>query len=134
LGQLFHNDVLLDHARHAVRAFVSRLEAQPFGMPLLLTAARLLETPPIHLIIHSNGLTHPGMAPLLAAARSRYLPQLVVIVVADAASREYFGPRHVVIENLPESVVEPTAYLCENYACRLPVTDPQELRKMLSEL
>jgi uncharacterized protein YyaL (SSP411 family) len=134
LGQLFHNDVLLDHARHAVRAFSSRLEAQPFGMPLLLSAATLLEMSPIHLIIHSNGLEHPGMAPMLAAARSRYLPNLVVIVIADAAAREYFGPRHIVIENLPETVDKPTAYLCENYACRLPVTDPQELRKMLSEL
>jgi uncharacterized protein YyaL (SSP411 family) len=133
-GQLLHNDVLLDHARHAVKAFAHRLEAQPFGMPLLLTAATLLETPPIHLIVHSTNFDHPGMAPLLAAARSRYLPQLVVIVIADAASREYFRSRHVVIENLPESVAEPTAYLCENYACRLPVTDPQELRKMLSEL
>jgi len=134
LGQLFHNDVLLDHARHAVRAFASRLEAQPFGMPLLLSAATLLEKPPIHLIVHSNILDHPGMAPMLAAARSRYLPNLIIIVIADAAAREYFAPRHTVIENLPASVSEPTAYLCENFACRLPVTDPQDLRKILTEI
>jgi len=134
LGQLFHNDLLLDHARHAVSAFSTRLEAQPFGMPLLLSATTLLKTSPIHLIIHSSSPTHPGMAPMLAAVHSRYLPNLVVIVIADTASREYFAPRHTVIENLPASVSEPTVYLCENYACRLPVTDPQELRKMLSEL
>jgi len=103
-------------------------------MPLLLSATTLLKTSPIHLIIHSSSPTHPGMAPMLAAVHSRYLPNLVVIVIADTASREYFAPRHTVIENLPASVSEPTVYLCENYACRLPVTDPQELRKMLSEL
>jgi len=62
-GQLYHNDVLLDHARHAVKALASRLEAQPFAMPLLLVGASLLETPPIHLILHSPNATHPGLEP-----------------------------------------------------------------------
>jgi uncharacterized protein YyaL (SSP411 family) len=133
-GQLFHNDVFLDHARHTVRALSSRLEAQPFAMPLLLVGALLLETPPIHLILHSPGPAHPGLAPLLAEARRRYLPQMVVILIADADSRAYFAPRHPVIENLPAQAVEPTAYLCENFACRLPVTKPEELAKIIDTL
>ncbi len=94
----------------------------------------MLETPPIHLTIHSPDFTHLGLAALLTEARRRYLPNMVIIVIADTASREIFGPRHSTIENLPDTVTEPTAYLCENYACRLPVTDPEQLRKMLSEL
>jgi uncharacterized protein YyaL (SSP411 family) len=133
-GQIFHNDVFLDHARHAVRALASRLEAQPFAMPLLLVGASLLETPPVHLILHSPNPTHPGLARLLAEARHVSLPQMVVIQIADAASREYFAPRHVVVENLPAQVAEPTAYLCENHTCQLPVTKPEELRAMLAKL
>jgi len=134
LGRLFHDDLLLDRARGTVRAFASRLEAQPFGMPLLLAGAELLETPPIHLILHSSGLDHPGLAPLLTEARRPYLPQLVVIVIADPAAREFFAPHHPVIAALPAQAPEPTAYLCENFACRLPVTEPAPLRKMISEL
>jgi uncharacterized protein YyaL (SSP411 family) len=134
LGRLFHNDVLLDHARHAVRSFSARLEAQPFAMPLLLTAAALLEKPAIHLILHSPDPAHPGLAALLAEARRRYLPQMVVILIADDAARAYFAPSHSIIENLPAMVTEPTAYLCENYACRLPVTQPAELRDILASL
>ena len=133
-GQLFHNEVLIDHARHAVRALSSRLEAQPFAMPLLLVGAALLDTPPIHLIIHSPSPTHPGLAPLLAEARRHHLPQMVVILVADDATREYFSPRHPVIENLPEKATEPTAYLCEDFSCRLPVTKPEALREILAGL
>jgi uncharacterized protein YyaL (SSP411 family) len=134
LGQLLHNEVLLAHARHAVRAFVPRLEAQPVGMPLLLVAASLLETPPIHLILHSPDAAHPGLAPLLAEARRRYLPQMVVIQIADPASRDYFASRHTVIENLPAICPEPTAYVCENFTCQRPVTKPEALREIIAHL
>jgi len=133
-GRIYHNDVMIDHARRAVRAFAARLEAQPFGLPSLLAAASFLDTPPVHLILHSPAPDHPGLAPLLAEARRRYLPQLVVIQIADAASREYFASRHTVIENLPANPVEPTAYLCENFSCRLPVTRAEDLRTILSSL
>jgi len=133
-GQLFHNDVFLEHARHSVQAHSARLEAQPFAMPLLLVGASLVETPPIHLIVHSPGPDHPGLAPLLAEARRRYLPQMVVILIADAASRDYFAPRHAVIENLHEKAAEPTAYLCENFTCQLPVSKAEKLREIIAKL
>ena len=133
-GQLFHNDVFLAHARHAVSTLASRLETQPFAMPLLLVGAALLETPPIHLILHSPDPAHPGLAPLLAEARRRHLRQMVVIRIADDESRAYFGPRHAVIENFPVHPSEPTAYLCENFTCRLPVTKPEALREIISSL
>jgi uncharacterized protein YyaL (SSP411 family) len=134
MGQLFHNETMLEHGRRAVRAFSGRLEAQPFGMPLLLLAADLLETAPIHLILHSPSRDHPRLAELLIEARRRYLPQMTVILIADAAARDYFSSRHTTVANLPESAAEPTAYLCENYACQLPVTKPEELKKMLAAL
>jgi len=134
LGQLLHDDTLLDRARGTVRSFASRLEAQPFAMPLLLAAAELLETPPIHLILHSPDATHPALPALLVEARHRFLPQLVVILIADQPARDFFAPHHPVVAALPVKAPEPTAYLCENFACKLPVTDPTLLRKMISEL
>jgi uncharacterized protein YyaL (SSP411 family) len=133
-GLLFHNSVFIDHARHAVRALESRLEAQPIAMPLLLTGAALLKAKPFHLIIHTPSREHPGLAPLLAEARRRYLPQMVVIVVADQAAREFFAPRSYTIDNLPETVAAPTAYLCEEYTCRRPVTAPEDLHAELAKL
>ncbi len=134
LANLLHNEVFLDHARRAVRAFASRLEAQPFSMPLLLVGAALLEEAPAHLILHSPDPAHPGLAALLAEARRVYIPQLVIIQIADQASRDFFAPRHTLIENLPATCPEPTAYLCENYTCQLPVTKPEDLQKLLAAL
>ncbi len=134
LGQLLHDDALIDRARRTVHAFASRLEAQPFGIPLLLAAASLLETPPIHLILHSADPAHPGLAAFLKEARRRHLPQLIVIQITDAKSRDFFAPNHSVIAGLPTTPDKPTAYLCENFACRLPVTDPEQLGKLLNDL
>lgn len=134
LGQLFHYDTMLEHGRHAVRAFASRLEAQPFSIPLLLVAASMLETSAVQLILHSPHPTHPGLAVLLKEARRHCLPQLVIIQVADHATRDYFTPHHSVIAHLPPEVSEPTAYLCHDFACQLPVTDSKQLGNMLSEL
>jgi uncharacterized protein YyaL (SSP411 family) len=133
-GQLYHNEVLLEHARHAVRAFATRLDAQPVGMPLLLAGAALLETPPVHLILHAASPEDAGLAALLAEARRYHIAQLVVIRIADAEAREYFGPRHPVIEKLPEAPERATAYLCEDYSCRLPLTDAGELGRALAEI
>jgi hypothetical protein len=133
-GLLFHNTVMIDHARHAIRALESRLEAQPVAMPLLLTGAALLKTTPFHLVIHTPSREHPGLAPLLAEARRRHLPQMVVILIADKAARDLFSPRSFTIDNLPETVAEPTAYLCEEYACQRPVTKPEDLRALLDKL
>ncbi len=134
MGRIFHNDTMIEHGRHAVRAFTARLEAQPFGMPLLLLAAELLERPPVHLILHGPGRDHPMLAKMLVEANRRHLPQMTVIVIHDAASRAYFNERYTVVAALPDQPAEPTAYLCESYACRLPVTDPEALRELLAAL
>lgn len=118
----------------AVAAFSARLDAQPFGMPLLLVAAALLETPPIHLILHGIDPGDPRLVELRAEAYHRHLPQLVVIQITDTASRAFFAPQHPVIESLPEKTAEPTAYLCENFSCRLPVTKPTALREIIAGL
>jgi uncharacterized protein YyaL (SSP411 family) len=134
MSRLFHNDTMLAHGRHAARAFSGRLEEQPFGMPLLLTAAAWLETLPSHLILHSPSRDHAALRAMLAEANAHYLPQMTVLLIADAESRAYFAERHSIVAHLPATVSEPTAYLCENYVCQLPVTRPEALRKLLQNV
>jgi len=134
LGRLFHNDTMLEHGRHAARAFATRLTEQPFGMPLLLAAAAWLETPPTHLIIASPDRKHPALPAMLAEANRTYLPHMTVLLIADAEARDFFAQRHSIVAHLPEKVAEPTAYVCENYVCQLPVTRPDALRRLLQDV
>jgi uncharacterized protein YyaL (SSP411 family) len=134
MSRLFHNATMLAHGRHAARAFAGRLSEQPFGMPLLLSAAAWMEVPPAHVIVHSPNRAHPGLAAMLAEANRPFLPHVTVLLIADAESREYFAQRHSIVEHLPLDVSEPTAYFCENHVCQLPVTRPEALRELLRKV
>jgi uncharacterized protein YyaL (SSP411 family) len=72
-----------------------------------------------------------GLAPLIEETFARYLPNRVVAggVAGDPAA-----------ETLPLLAGRgaiggrPTAYVCRNYACDLPVTDRDGLRRQLEAL
>src|SRR5439155_1572074 len=63
-----------------------------------------------------------GLAPLTAEVFGRYLPNRVVagIVAGDPKGTEGIP----LLQNREAVGGRPTAYVCRNYACQLPVTDP----------
>ena len=66
--------------------------------------------------------TDPATRALLAAARAGEPPNLVVAVGADSdASAIPLLSGRTMIDG------RPTAYVCRDFACRLPVTDPAAL-------
>jgi uncharacterized protein YyaL (SSP411 family) len=75
-------------------------------------------------------LDDPATMALLEAASAGYAPNRVV-----AASSLRDGPSAVpLLANRTRLDGRPTAYVCRNFACRLPVTDPDALREQLTEL
>jgi uncharacterized protein YyaL (SSP411 family) len=74
-----------------------------------------------------------GTGALIAEVREHFLPQAVTLLVppgADGGSVRKLAPfteHHAPIDG------KAAAYVCRNYACKMPVTDPAELRKLLEE-
>jgi uncharacterized protein YyaL (SSP411 family) len=63
-------------------------------------------------------------ASFLAVLRRHYLPRTVVAAGSDAAIP--------LLNNRPSVNGSPTAYVCENYSCKNPVTDPSEFERQLA--
>ena len=93
----------------------------PHGLPQLLCALELAFLPPRHVVLAGE----PGTADFQA---------LVAVVHAQ------LGPRRAVLRadaalpwTAPMVAVggRATAYVCEDYTCQLPVTDPAELKNRL---
>jgi uncharacterized protein YyaL (SSP411 family) len=77
-----------------------------------------------------GGLEHPGTRALMnEVLRERFLPN---VVLACAPEGTVEGP--ALLENRPQVEDAPTAYVCEHFSCRLPVTRPEDLAKQLAEV
>jgi hypothetical protein len=97
-----------------LKAFASRIEEGAIGIPQMLVALQFTQSAPCEIV-----LAGPPDAAMLAAIRGRFLPQAVVMR-AEHAGRE-----------LPAIDGKPTAYVCENFACKLPVTSAADLARLL---
>ncbi len=72
----------------------------------------------------------PSTVALLREVNGRYLPNRVVVGAADEAAASATGLP--LLEGRGTVDGRPTAYVCENYACQLPVTDAEALAAQLT--
>ncbi len=108
-----------DRADKTVRAFKSHLERYPAGHATMMCALDYLKGPSREIVV-----TGPDPEPLLKVVRSRFLPNKVV-ALADGKSKI------PLLEGREPVNGKAAAYVCENMACKKPVTDPAELEALL---
>jgi uncharacterized protein len=76
-----------------------------------------------------GSLEDPGTRALMnEVLRERFLPNVVLACAPEGTVLE--GP--ALLENRPQVDGTPTAYVCEHFSCRLPVTRPEDLAKQLA--
>jgi uncharacterized protein YyaL (SSP411 family) len=105
-------------AERTLHAFASRLRGGPSGLPQLLVALSFAAAPPMEIVL-AGPSSDPAMGDLLRVIRERFLPNAVTMRAPEAPTE------------MPALHGRPTVYVCENYACQLPVTEPADLGKLL---
>jgi len=70
-----------------------------------------------------------GLPPLLAEVFGRYLPNRVVVGMVDGDAKAAAGIP--LLEGRTAVAGRPTAFVCHDYACDLPATDPATLARQL---
>ncbi len=73
---------------------------------------------------------NPGTGDMLDAVSRRFMPNKVLVGVADPANPPLKDSP--LLEQRVMQDGQPTAYVCENYACQLPVTDAEALAAQLN--
>ena len=105
-------------AEHTLRAFAQRMEESGTGVPQMLVAhAFALERP--QEIVLAGPPDNPVMQEMLATIRRRFLPNAVVLRAEQSA------------QPMPALQGAATTYVCENFACKLPVTSALALDELL---
>lgn len=103
------------------------LKRFPLGFGRMLCAADLALGPLRELAIIGPS-DHPVTQAMLAVARSAYRPRLVI---ARAMPDDPVVALSPLLHDRPMVDGQPTAYLCEQFACQMPVTTPEALRAQL---
>jgi hypothetical protein len=123
LALLTGDDQYAEPARRILEQLVRPMTSHPTGFAYYLAALERVLYPPVEIVVVGD----PGLAAtralrdevthrLLPASVSLFAaePDESVPLLADRAARD-----------------DPTAYVCEHYACRTPVTRPEELRAQI---
>ena len=106
------------------------LQRYPFGFSQWLAALDfLVSTPQEVVIVGPRGAQDTDA--LLSVVFGRYLPNKVV-VGWDPGDPEA-NAQVPLLRGRDMISSKPTAFVCENYTCLLPTTDPAELNRQLSD-
>ena len=113
-------------AERALAPVTSYLSRYPTGFANWLSAAHLaVEGIDELAIVGDPG--DPATQALAAVASDGFHPNIVLAVAADSATSVV-----PLLDGREPIDGRPTAYLCRDFACRLPVTDPAALREQLT--
>ena len=86
---------------------------------------------PVKEIVIAGEPEDPRTKALLREVRKRFLPSTVIALRPSGEAGEGIV---ALVPFLKEQIAQggkPTAYVCENYACKLPVHDPDKLAPLL---
>jgi uncharacterized protein YyaL (SSP411 family) len=128
LGALEGEARYIDPAETVLRAIAPTAAQYPTAFAGWLCAIDFGLGPQLQLAI-AGSLEDPAVHSLAAVANRRFVPNLVLaggLPTTPGLSR-LMAERQLLDE-------QPTAYLCQGFACRLPTTSPEELARQLDEL
>jgi len=114
-------------AERALRTVVPFVTRYATGFARWLSAMDLSLAPVVELAIVGT-IDDPATRALLGEARRGYRPNQVLAVSAQPA-----GSAVPLLHDRVAIDGRPTAYICRQFVCRLPATDPETLRRQLAE-
>jgi uncharacterized protein YyaL (SSP411 family) len=117
------------HADRLLAALAPTVQRYPAGYAQLLQGAALLMEPSREVVI-AGAADDPATAAMLAVVRSVYAPETVSLLRATGHDKVITQLASFVAW-MPPVNGKTAAYVCQNFSCQKPLTDPEELRRIL---
>ncbi len=117
-------------AEKTFAVFSRRLESSPEALPQLVAALEFSLSKPKQIIIAGE----PGGADtqaLLRLVHQRFLPNKILLLADGAQGQKQLAAWLPFIQGITRKQGRATAYVCEDYVCRLPTADPQVVARLL---
>jgi len=131
LSQFRDDQQMAERARKTIDAFATTLSHFPSAMPQMLVALDYSLSKPRQIVIAGKKDT-PETKALLKEVHRHFLPKTILLLADGGEGQKYLGEKNEAIRAMSLVEGKPAAYVCENFTCKAPVTDPKELAKLLT--
>ncbi len=131
LSQLRDDQKMAERARKTIDAFATTLSHFPSAMPQMLVALDYSLSKPRQIVI-AGKKDAPETKALLKQVHHHFLPKTILLLADGGEGQKYLGEKNEAIRAMSLVEGKPAAYVCENFTCKAPVTDPKELAKLLT--
>jgi uncharacterized protein YyaL (SSP411 family) len=124
----------LQRAERVLHLFKGHMEQQPFGFGSLLTALDFYLRKPQEIVLVGKP-TAPDTQAMLQAVYRQYVPNKTLVQIDPQHLQETLNTLPLLRDLLAgktQADGKATVYVCHNFTCSLPVTEPEELTALLA--
>jgi hypothetical protein len=131
LAEMTHNQSWRQMARRNVQAFEATLSKAPQAMPLMLAALDFQLEKPRQIIIAGKRDAEDTQM-LLRRVQQHFLPRKILLLADGGDLHQRLSESQPALKGMRALQGKATAYICRDYVCDLPTTDPEQVDRLLS--
>ena len=128
LSQLTENKDYYDKAIESLQLFSGKMSEQPYATPQMLCALDFSLNKPKQIIV-AGKRDEKTVQEMIREVHNHYIPNKILIF-AETGKENKLIP---FLSSIIKASDKTTVYVCENYACKLPVHGTKDLMKQLTE-
>ena len=132
LSQFCDDNQMAGRARKTIDAFATTLSHFSSAMPQMLVAVDDSLSKPRQIVI-AGKKDSPETKAILREVHRHFLPTKILLLADAGEGQKYLGEKNEAIRAMSIVDGKPAAYVCENFACKAPVTDPKALSELLTK-
>ncbi|MEA1999066.1 MAG: thioredoxin domain-containing protein, partial [Euryarchaeota archaeon] len=130
IGALADDEAMRRRAKDIFLAFGAQLEESPLAHTQMLSAVDLYLNSPVQIVIAGDDLE--DASEFVDEINRHFLPDKVIAFAGSRAADDVGSGLVPLTEGKVAIQGKTTVYICENYTCRDPITELEELRRVLS--
>lgn len=130
LAQFTGRADLRERADKTLSAFAARLKSEPAAVPALASALDFQLAQAKQILIAGDPMS-PDTRKLLRQVSTRFLPNKILLLADGGAGQQQLAVWLPFVAGAHRIKDRATAYVCENYVCKLPTTDPLVMGRLL---
>ncbi|MDI6886036.1 MAG: hypothetical protein QMD22_06790 [archaeon] len=130
LATLTGDEELRTRAKDIFLTFRASLEQSPLEHTQMLCALNFYLSIPMHVVLASEN--REDAQPFAAEMSRHFLPHKVIVFSKSGVTDDELPGLMPLIKDKVAIQGNPTVHICENYTCKAPITDLEDLRRVLS--